>query len=150
MNEYGVTLRWQGSTSEDYPREAEASAPGKPTIATSAGSSFGGDDTHWNPEDLFGASLATCHMLTFLALAKKVRLDVRRYDEDATVTLDTSQKVARVGTVKLSPTIRVAPGTDVAKVVEMFEKAHKYCFIAQSTTAKVILEPRVLDEPMGG
>ena len=150
MQDYDVTLRWQGSTSdEDYPRSGEAMSKGKPSIAISAGSSFGGDDTRWNPEDLFGASLSACHMLTFLALARKVRLDVRRYDENATVTLDNSEKVARVGKVKLSPTIRVAPGTELAKVLEMFQKAGKYCYIAQSTTAEVILEPLILEEPMG-
>ena len=60
-----------------------------------------------------------------------------------------ARRSARIGKVRLSPTIRVAPGTDLSKVQEMFQKAHKYCFIAQSTTAEIILEPRILDEPMG-
>lgn len=121
-----------------------ASTEGKGDIAVSAAPSYGGNEKHWNPEDLFGASLATCHMLTFLALAKKVRLDVRGYEDHATVTLDTVDKVTRITKVRLAPTIRVAPGTDAAKVREMFEKAHKYCFVGLSITSEVLMEPTIV------
>ena len=83
-------------------------------------------------------------MLTFLALAKKVRLDVRGYEDHVTVTLDTVDKVTRITKVRLAPTIRVAPGTDAAKVREMFEKAHKYCFIGLSITSEVLMEPTII------
>ncbi|WP_164011221.1 OsmC family protein [Pyxidicoccus trucidator] len=143
MHEFPLQLRWEGSTASEFSRDAVASTAGKQDIAVSAASSYAGNDARWNPEDLFGASLATCHMLTFLALAKKVRLDVRGYEDHATVSLDTVDKVTRVTKVRLEPTIRVAPGTDTAKVREMFEKAHKYCFIGQSITAEVLMEPTI-------
>ncbi|NMO18361.1 OsmC family peroxiredoxin [Pyxidicoccus fallax] len=143
MQEFPLRLRWEGSTASEYTRDAVASTEGKQDIAVSAASSYGGNDARWNPEDLFGASLATCHMLTFLSLAKKVRLDVRGYEDHTTVTIDTVEKVTRVTKVRLAPTIRVAPGTDVAKVREMFEKAHKYCFIGQSVTSEVLMEPTI-------
>jgi organic hydroperoxide reductase OsmC/OhrA len=144
LQEFPLRLRWEGSTaSSEYPRDAVASTAGKQDIAVSSASSFGGSDARWNPEDLFGASLATCHMLTFLSLAKKVRLDVRGYEDHVTVAIDTVDKVTRVTKVRLAPTIRVAPGTDTAKVREMFEKAHKYCFIGQSITSEVLMEPTI-------
>ena len=34
--------------------------------------------------------------------------------------------------------------TDLAKVEELFRKAHKYCVIANSITAKVAMEPKVI------
>lgn len=143
MHEFPLQLRWEGSTASEFSRDAVASTGGKQDIAVSAASSYSGNDSRWNPEDLLGASLATCHMLTFLALAKKVRLDVRGYEDHVTVSLDTVEKVTRVTKIRLAPTIRVAPGTDVAKVKEMFEKAHKYCFIGQSITSEVVMEPTV-------
>ncbi|MFP2910229.1 OsmC family protein [Pyxidicoccus sp. 3LFB2] len=143
MHEFPLQLRWEGSTASEFSRDAVASTAGKQDIAVSAASSYSGNDARWNPEDLFGASLATCHMLTFLTLAKKVRLDVRGYEDHSTVVLDTVDKVTRVTKVRLAPTIRVAPGTDTAKVREMFEKAHKYCFIGQSITAEVLMEPTI-------
>ncbi|HYO53028.1 OsmC family protein [Archangium sp.] len=143
MHEFPLQLRWQGSTVAEYNRNAVASTPGKHDIQVSAAGAYGGDESHWNPEDLFGTSLSTCHMLTFLALAKKVRLDIRSYEDHVTVALDTVDKVSRITRIRLAPTIRVAPGTDAAKVREMFEKAHKYCFIAQSITTEVLMEPTV-------
>lgn len=143
MHEFPLQLRWEGSTASEYGRDAVASTAGKQDIAVSAASSYGGNDARWNPEDLLGASLSTCHMLTFLALAKKVRLDVRGYEDRVTVMLDTVDKVTRVTKIRLAPTIRVAPGTNAAKVREMFEKAHKYCFIGQSITSEVLMEPTI-------
>lgn len=144
MHEFPVRVRWEGSTAEaDYTRNAVAGAPGKHVIQVSSGPTYGGDGSRWNPEDLFGASLSSCHMLTFLALARKVGLDVRRYDESATVELDTVDRVARITKVRLAPTIVIAPGGDAAKAREMFVKAHKYCFVAASTTAEVVMEPTI-------
>jgi organic hydroperoxide reductase OsmC/OhrA len=145
VHEFPLQLRWEGSTASEFSRDAVAGTAGKQDIAVSAASSYSGNDSRWNPEDLLGASLATCHMLTFLTLAKKVRLDVRGYEDHVTVSLDTVEKVTRVTKIRLAPTIRVAPGTDAAKVREMFEKAHKYCFIGQSITSEVLMEP-VIEE----
>lgn len=144
MSEFPVRLKWEGSTAEaDYPRNAIAGAPGKHVIQASSAAGYGGDPARWNPEDLFGAAIATCHMLTFLALAKKVGVDVRRYEEDATVSLGTVDRVTRITKVRLAPTITIAPASDPAKAREMFEKAHKYCFVANSTTAEVVMEPTI-------
>ncbi len=150
MHDFPITLRWQGSTTDpDYTKDHDIRAEGRPVIAASAGASFGGNPTLWTPEDLLCAAVANCHMLTFLALAAKARLDVRRYDGNANAELDTDVKPAHVTRVTLNPTIRVAPGTDHEKVRLMFEKAHKYCFIAQSVKSEIVLDPVILDEPMG-
>ncbi|MCE9671937.1 OsmC family protein [Myxococcus stipitatus] len=143
MEGFPLRLRWEGSTASEYDRNAVASTGRKPDLLVSAASGYGGDDSRWNPEDLLGASLANCHLLTFLALARKLRLDVRSYEDEVTVFLDTVEKVKRVGRIRLSPRIRVAPGTDVEKVREMFFKAHKYCFIGQSLKAEVEMVPTI-------
>lgn len=143
MEGFPLRLKWQGSTAGEYSRDAVAGTDGKPDLLVSSGTNYGGDAARWNPEDLLGASVAQCHLLTFLALAKKLRLDVRSYDDQVTVFVDTMEKVKRVSKVRLAPLIRVAPGTDVEKVNEMFVKAHKYCFIAQSLKAEVVMEPTI-------
>ena len=84
-------------------------------------------------------------MLTFLALASKVRLEVQAYEDHAEAVMETVDKISRITEVRLRPTIRVAPGTDKAKVVELFEKAHKYCIIANSVTCRAVMEPNVVE-----
>lgn len=145
MHVYPLSIRWQGNTAQPgFTRNAVASADGKVDLSLSAGSGDAADVTHWNPEDLLGASLAQCHLLTFLALCAKARVEVLSYEDHVSVELDTVDKVTRVTRIVLSPTLTVAPGTDPAKVVTLFEKAHKYCFIGNSLTAQVVMFPTVV------
>lgn len=150
MHDFPITLRWQGSTADkDYSKDHEVRAEGRPAIPASSAAQYGGNPAMWTPEDLYAAAVANCHMLTFLALAAKARLDVRRYDGNAMAALDDDAKPPHITRVTLSPTIRIAPGTDEAKVRLMFEKAHKYCFIAQSVKAEIVLDPVIVEEPQG-
>lgn len=142
-----ANILWSGSTLDPaYRRVATLSKPGgQASIPASSLPGFGGDGACWNPEDLLAGALSNCHMLTFLSLAAKVRLDVRGYEGEAEARLETVDKVSRVAEIVLRPTIRVAPGTDPAKVEEMFHKAHKYCVIANSFSGTVVMEPRVVE-----
>jgi len=70
---------------------------------------YAGDATRWNPEDLLGSALATCHMLTFLALCAKAKVEVVGYEDHAESVLDTVDKVTRITQVRLRPLIRVTP-----------------------------------------
>jgi peroxiredoxin-like protein len=146
VHTFPLSVHWTGSTlsAGEYSRDAVAQSPGKPMIVTSAAPSYNGNGARWNPEDMFGAALATCHMLTFFALAKKAGVDVQAYDDHAEATLEMVDKAMRISTIKLAPTIVVAAGTDDAKVRELFEKAHNYCFVANSITTKVEMLPTVV------
>ncbi|HPH65531.1 MAG TPA: OsmC family protein [Kofleriaceae bacterium] len=146
VHTFPLSVHWTGSTLVDgeYSRDATAQSPGKPMIVTSAAPSYNGNGARWNPEDMFGAALATCHMLTFFALAKKAGVDVHAYDDSAEATLEMVDKAMRISKIKLAPTIAVAAGTDEAKVRELFEKAHKYCFVANSITTTVDMQPTVV------
>jgi organic hydroperoxide reductase OsmC/OhrA len=143
---YPLTLAWTGNTLDTaYNRNATVTAPGKSALPVSSAPEYSGDAARWNPEDLLGSALATCHMLTFLALCAKVKVEVVGYEDHAEAVLDTVEKVTRITHVRLNPTIRVPRGTSMAKVVELFEKAHKYCFVANSVTCEAVLEPRVVE-----
>ncbi len=143
---YPLTLSWSGNTLADpYGRDAVAGAEGKTPISVSSAAEYAGNALRWNPEDLLGTALATCHMLTFLALCAKARVEILGYDDPAESVLDTVDKVTSITEIHLNPTIRVAPGTSVEKVVELFGKAHKYCFVANSIKTKVLMRPTVVE-----
>ncbi|MBP9088660.1 MAG: OsmC family protein [Kofleriaceae bacterium] len=146
VHSFPLSVHWTGSTLSvgEYSRDAVAQSPGKPMIVTSSAPGYNGNAARWNPEDMLGAALATCHMLTFFALAKKAGVDVQAYDDNAVATLEMVDKAMRISTIKLAPTIVVAAGTDEAKVHELFEKAHKYCFVANSVTTNVVMAPTVV------
>ncbi|MEZ4366315.1 MAG: OsmC family protein [Kofleriaceae bacterium] len=142
MSQHTARLSWSGSTADTYLPHARGHGDGKPEVALSPTSAYGGDDARWNPEELLAMSLGYCHLLTFLSLARKFGLDVRGYDDAAVATLATVDKVTQVTKIRLAPTIRVAGG-DEAKVREAFAKAHKYCFIGNSVRCEVELAPTV-------
>lgn len=143
---YPFSLTWSGTTLADpYSRDAVAGAGGKVALPVSSAAEYGGDGLRWNPEDLLGTALATCHMLTFLALCAKTRTEVLGYEDRAESILDTVDKVTSIVEIRLAPTIRVAKGVDPAKVAELFEKAHKYCFVANSIKSRVVMAPRVVE-----
>lgn len=138
MSIHSLSHRWRGSALADpYLRDATASARGKADIDVSAGGAFHGSDARWNPEDLLGASLVQCHTLTYLALAHKVGVDVRAIDTEVAVHLEKGERTQEVTRVVLHSLIRVAPGADPAKAAEMYAKAEKYCFIANSIKGEV-------------
>lgn len=143
---YPLSLAWTGNTLDGaYTRNAAVSSAGKHPLAVSSAPEYAGDASRWNPEDLLGSALATCHMLTFLALCAKAKVEVVGYEDHAEAILDTVDKVTRITQVRLRPVIRVTRGTSMAKVVELFEKAHKYCFVANSVTCEAVMEPRVVE-----
>ena len=145
-HQYPSTLTWSGSTLADpYLREAVVSNPGKVSIPVSSAVEYAGDGARWNPEDLLGSALATCHMLTFLALCAKAQVQVTAYEDRAVSVLDTIDKITSITEIHLNPTIRVAPGTSKAKVEELFQKAHKYCFVGSSINSKVVMNPRIVE-----
>jgi len=143
---YPLSLTWTGNTLDGtYNRNATVTTAGKHPLAVSSAPEYAGDAARWNPEDLLGSALATCHMLTFLALCAKAKVEVVGYEDHAEAVLDTVDKVTRITRVHLRPVIRVTRGTGMAKVVELFEKAHKYCFVANSVTCEAVMEPRIVE-----
>jgi len=147
VHEYATEVRWSGSTAdgyEAYTREHEASCPpAADVLRLSADPAFGGDPTRPNPEQLLVAAASSCQLLSFLAVAAHAGIDVREYRDFARGTMDAAQLPMRVARIELRPTIVVAPGPTEERVRQLFQRAHDYCFIANSLNAEVALEPEI-------
>ncbi len=101
-----------------------------------------------DPEEMFVASLASCHMLWFLSIAAQRGFRVDHYLDDATGTL------ARDGQTRLAMTVvvlrpQVRFGGDrlptVPELHDMHHAAHGSCFIANSVKTDVRCEPRLVE-----
>lgn len=113
------------------------------TVPMSSAPAFGGDPLRVNPEQLYVASLSSCQALTFLFLAARDHLLVTGYSDDAVGELSMLDGKLRMATVKLRPQITLDPEADVAKARLLVEKAHRQCFIGNSVSAKVEVEPDI-------
>jgi organic hydroperoxide reductase OsmC/OhrA len=108
------------------------------TLAASSAADFGGNPDKADPEEMFVASLSSCHMLWFLALARAERVRVASYEDDPEGTLDGS----RFTRVVLRPRVAFDGDLDEEQVDSLHHRAHERCFIANSVSCPVEVEPR--------
>lgn len=113
------------------------------TIAASAAPGYLGDAARIDPEEAFVATLSSCHMLTFLAVASKKGFVVDSYLDAATGVLAKNDdgKLA-VTRVTLRPAVKFGGDKlpDVSETDRIHELAHRECFIANSVKTEVIIE----------
>ena len=115
----------------------------RPLIEASGAPQYKGDATKLNPEELFVASLVSCQMLSYLALAARAGVDVLAYEDQGEGTMTIADKRMRITEVRLRPRITLAPGADEAKARALVESAHAACFIANSVSCAVHVEPEI-------
>ena len=98
-----------------------------------------------DPEEAFVASLSMCHMLVFLHLAQKAGFRVDRYNDAAEGVLakNAAGRLAMTR-VALRPEIEFSGERKptAAELDELHHRAHEECFIANSVTTEVTVEPR--------
>ena len=95
-----------------------------------------------DPEALFAASLAACHMLSFLAVAARMRVVVDAYADAPTAFVENDDEGRLAVTrVVLRPRITFAAEVAAAKRAQMHELAHRNCFVARAVKAQVLIEP---------
>jgi peroxiredoxin-like protein len=111
------------------------------TVPMSAAPEFGGNAARVNPEQMYVASLSACQALTFLFLAARAHLLVTGYSDDAIGELAMVNGKLRMASVTLRPHITLAREADVDTVRSLVDKAHEQCFIGNSVSAKVEIEP---------
>lgn len=146
MSQHHARVAWRRATPDfaydTYDRTHTVALPGGQELLGSAAPDYKGDPAKANPEELFAASLAGCHMLTFLAVAARSRLVVDAYEDDAEATLgkNAAGKLA-VTKVVLRPRVTFAGEPPTAeKLHDLHEKAHANCFIANSVSCEVVVE----------
>ena len=97
-----------------------------------------------DPEEAFVASLASCHMLWFLAIAAKRRFIVDHY-ADAAIGVMARNAAGRMAMTRVTLRPHVAFSGERRPTAEeldaLHHKAHEECYIANSVTSEVRVEP---------
>lgn len=148
MSEHTVNLSWKNE-SEDffykkYDRTHSWRFEGGTVVKASAAPGYLGKKEFVNPEEAFAASLASCHMLTFLAIASIKKYTVEIYEDTAVAILEKNEK-SRLAVTKLYLRPKVTfTGDNIPDntiIDEMHHRAHTECFIANSVLTEIIIEP---------
>jgi len=148
MSEHKASISWQRGerefTYDSYSRDHSWRFDGGVEIAGSAAPAYLGNPKHVDPEEAFVAAVASCHMLTFLAVAARKRIVVDRYEDEAVGHMEKNDagKLA-ITRVTLRPRIRFGgAGAPTPKdVAQLHHLAHENCFIANSVRTEIEVEP---------
>ncbi len=149
MHEYRATTSWQRTsadfTYETYNRAHEVKFGGGEVVAWSAAPEFKGDAARVNPEEAYVASLSTCHLLTFLAIAARKRFMVDSYVDEALGVIEKGPEGKYwVSRVTLRPKVVFSGDRQPSsqEISELHHAAHENCFVANSVKSAVTVELR--------
>jgi len=148
QHKYNLTVKWTGNKGQgtidyrSYDRSHTVSIDNKANVFCSSDPSFRGDKTKHNPEELFVASISTCHMLWYLHLCADAGIIVIDYIDNAEgIMKETEDSGGHFTEVTLNPIVIVADKTMINKANELHDKANKYCFIANSCNFPIYHKP---------
>ncbi|MCG8330711.1 MAG: OsmC family protein [Chitinophagales bacterium] len=91
-----------------------------------------------DPEEAFICSLASCHMLFFLSIASKKKINVLQYEDNpiGTIAKGASNRIS-ITEINLQPKVITQEEIGIDKIQNIHRLAHQNCFIANSIKSKV-------------
>jgi organic hydroperoxide reductase OsmC/OhrA len=123
-------------------RRGAMSSLGKPELEVGSPPEFRGEPGVWTPEDMVVGALNACLMLTFLALADRKNLGLVSYETSAEGLLENVEGKYRITEVTVQPSVVVKSEVDLDAAREIIGKLEENCFISNSISAKVRIEPQ--------
>jgi len=114
-------------------------------MTASAAPAYLGDPKQVDPEEAFVASLSSCHMLTFLAIACKKKFVLDEYLDEAIGHMEkNAEGKLAITRVVLKQRLKFSGDKQPTsqEIEEMNHSAHDQCFIANSVKTEVTVEPQ--------
>ena len=149
---YNSRLEWSGATADGYDHydrtHTVSSPPAPATLKLSSDPAFRGAAELQNPEQLLLVAASSCQLLSFLAIMARARLNVVAYSDEASAVMPEGSEPMRITRITLRPRIVIDGTVDEERVRRYVGLAHEECFIANSLSAEIVIEPRI--EAAGG
>ena len=98
-----------------------------------------------DPEEMLVGAINTCHMLSFLHVAREAGFIVTRYRDEAVGVMEKNAAGQLwVSKVTLHPEISYAGAQPTAdERAHMHHAAHEVCFIANSVKTEIVVEEKI-------
>jgi len=136
---YDTEVGWMGKR-RGYLR----SSADLPVLEVSSPPEFQGHEHTWTPEHLFVASVNSCYMATFIAIAELSKLAVVSFTSSAVGKLEKIEGQGyRITEIILKPNLVIQYEYDAERAQRILEKAQTNCLISNSISTQVKLEPQI-------
>ena len=150
MSEHKAVIKWALPGGDflkgRYTREHTWTFDGGLTVPASASPSVVpvpmSNPANIDPEEAFVASVSSCHMLTFLYVAYREKLEVAEYvDEAVGVMTKNEAGVAWISSIVLHPKVKYSGSAPSAEQERrLHDAAHHGCFISNSVKTEIEVE----------
>ncbi|MGH8283625.1 MAG: OsmC family protein [Gammaproteobacteria bacterium] len=147
MHRYQAICNWKGSTGagyEVYDRSHRVTAPpAEHSLTMSSDPAFRGKAQLLNPEQLLVMAVASCQMLSFLAIAARARIDVVEYEDKAEGLMPEDDEPMRITRITLKPRIVIRGEAREERIRQLVHTAHEHCYIANSLKTEIKIQPEI-------
>ncbi len=123
----------------------KTSVEGKPSLEVTPPPEFHGPEDKWSPEDLFSASISSCFILTFKAIASFKKLEWSEIEVKVDAKLEKTESGLKFTTVDIFPRLTVCcQGHDLDAYLKVLMTAKDGCLVTSSMNCDFKLHPKVL------
>jgi organic hydroperoxide reductase OsmC/OhrA len=147
---YQSLIKWTGNTGKgtksytSYERSYDIIIDNKPTLKGSSDPAFRGNAELHNPEDLFLASISSCHMLWYLHLCSVNKITLIDYQDKARATMqEDADGKGHFTEAILHPEVIILEKDKIELAESLHQKANELCFIANSCNFPIHHKPTI-------
>lgn len=142
---FEVLTEWKNGVLEN-PKSHISKTTGKADLYISAAKEFKGEKDKHNPEDLLLSALSSCHMMSYFYVCHKNNIEIIDYRDQSIGTLELKEDSSGGFTeVTLQPMITLKDASQKELAMQLHEKAHKLCFIANSVNFPIKIIPSIVN-----
>jgi peroxiredoxin-like protein len=134
---YETEVGWMGK------RHGYLQSPGLPILEVAPPPEFQGQGHIWTPEHLLVASVNSCYMATFVAMAEYSSLELVSFSSSAVGKLEKAERGYVMTEITLRPKLVIKHEYDTERAQRLLEKAEKNCFVSNSIKGSVRLVPEI-------
>ena len=142
MYTYEVNLKWTVNrkgvlSSPSLPQKIEVATP--PDFPK-------GMEGVWTPEHLLVASVNSCLMTTFLAIAENSKLEFIHYESNAVCNIALIEAKHTITEIILKPKVTIPHTQKKDRAIHILEMSKRLCLISNAIKASILMEPEIIVE----
>ena len=119
---------------------ATVSAAGVTDLTTAPPREFDGPGDAWSPEHLLLASVSSCFLFTFRAVARTLRAEFQEVDAHTSGIVSRVGGVTRFADIVIRATVTAAPSASVELLQRAIDKTTAHCLVSSSLATPVTVE----------